>query len=141
MISGLNVRKEELSERQKKLIGIVEALPEKPVNISLLQKIVFLCMEQLKKCDIKYTYRVGHYGNFSPDLILDINDLQKRRVVQVKGNTLIIRSQPKEKWLDAKDTVDAFCAKFPDEYTVVKSAINSPNVRGHSVGEVIEIAE
>jgi uncharacterized protein YwgA len=134
--------KEELTERQKKLVGIIASLTEKPVTISQLQKIVFLWMEDFKKIrEIGYTYKVGHYGPFSNDLISDLKELQEKGVIQIKDNQVVVRVQPEDASKIAKDAVNAFNIKFPDAYSIAKSALDSPSVRGHSIGEIIKMAK
>lgn len=130
-----------LSERQVKLISFVSALPEKSIRLTILQKAVFLCMEQVKSCDMKYSYRNGLYGPFSIGLVKDLEDLQEKGIVKLgEGRKVFIISKPKEKSSNAKKTAMEFRTRFPDDSTVIASALASPLVLGRSVGEPIKIS-
>lgn len=129
--------KSKLSERQVKLVGILSALPEKQVKPTLLQKTIFLCMEQVKPCELKYSYKIGHYGPYSADLSKDLSDLRKKRIVKLNEGKLVVASQSSKKWPNATKTVLEFKRKFPDESSVVVSALTSPKVLGRPIGEAI----
>jgi uncharacterized protein YwgA len=127
-----------LTERQIKLISIVSALPEKP-RLTLLQKIVFLCMERVKSCDVNYPYIIGHYGPFSVDLINDLEDLEKKGIVKFgKEKQVIVTYRLKDKWPNAEETISEFKTCFPDDSSIIASALTSPNVLGRPVGEFIK---
>lgn len=130
----------QISERQKRLASLVSTLPEKQVNLSILQKMVFLCAEQIASCDLKYSFIKGHYGPFSKEIVKDLEGLQETGLVQLHGTQIRITGDIENKWGNAEKTVCEFKEKFPDKSSIVVSAITSPNVINRAVGEPITIS-
>lgn len=91
-----------LIERQAKLISIISALSKKPISSTLLQKTIFLCLEQVKSCDLHYSYKIGHFGPFSKDLMDDLEDLEKRANKTKKRNASDCHISNKRKMADCR---------------------------------------
>ena len=130
-----------LNERQAKLISVISALSKEPIRSTVLQKIIFLCLEQVKSCDLEYSYKIGHFGPFSKDLMDDLEDLEKKGMIKLKkGMRVIVTSPIKGKWPTAEKAALEFKSRFPDESAIMISALTSPNVYGRSVGELVKIS-
>jgi uncharacterized protein YwgA len=131
----------QITERQKKLFSIVVDLPQKDVSLVTLQKIVFLCKLHVKTCDISYRFKKSHFGPFSQEIVSDIDELESKGFLKIeKGNRIVIVKtiSEQEKWNDAEKTVSEFNQKFPNNSSIIVSALSAPNVINKSVGEPIE---
>jgi uncharacterized protein YwgA len=115
-------------------------LPQKEIPLVTLQKILFLCKDRIRTCDINYTFQKSHFGPYSQEIVADVEELQQKGFVKMeKGNRLFVTKNisAEERWANAEPTIAEFNRKFPDNHSIVMSALSSPNVINKAVGEPI----
>jgi uncharacterized protein YwgA len=128
----------QITERQVKLVSIVSSLDKKSIPMTILQKIVFLCEDQIKACDMHYTFIKTYFGPFSKEIVSDVDELASKGIFELhNGNNIVVKTEIQDKWANAEKTVSELTKQFPDDYLIIKSALTSNSVISKAVGESI----
>ena len=83
-------------------------------------------------------FEKGFFGPYSPEIVNDVNDLGKKGIVTFeKGSKAIISVSLPNQWENADKTVSELREKFPDNSSIIVSALTSPNVINRKIGDPI----
>ena len=128
-------------ERLLSLLTIVNKMyADEPMTATLIQKLLFLCQKKLPSCNVKYNYRVGHFGPFSKELAEDLAALKATGVIEIDNGLKVKVTKPETINHPASDELrDEIITQFPDTETIVLAALTTPDVHGKRVGRDIEL--